>query len=232
VKVGLVAPVFADDPRPALRVAQEADVTGIDGVFSYDHLFPINGPNRPALSALPMLASMAGATERVRLGTLVSRVTLLPVPVLVESLATLDAISGGRAIAGIGTGDRLTEPENRAYGMFFPKLAERLRLLTEATRALRAAGVTTWIGGRSDAVKAIAAAEADAWNAWEGPLDEMAAFGGVVTWGGPPPGDGDLAGHLGRLAASGVAWVVYGPPPSVDWDGFVPKLAEAAKTVR
>jgi len=238
VKVGLVAPVFARDPGAALRVAHEADESGIDGVFSYDHLFPIQSPERPALAALPMLAAMATQTERIHLGTLVSRVTLLPVPVLVDALATLDQMAGGRAIAGIGTGDRLTESENQAYGLPFPSLDERLRVLEEVARGLRARGVTTWIGGRSRHVREIAAAEADAWNCWDGPLDELAAFAAAkgdrcqATWGGPPPSDGDLETHLRLLAGSGVAWAVYGPPPSVDWGAFVSKLAGAAETVR
>ena len=238
MKVGVVAPVFATSPAPALAVAQQADEVGLDGVFSYDHLFPIRSPGRPALAALPTLAAMALRTERVRLGTLVSRVTLLPLPVLVSALATLDEISGGRAIAGIGTGDSLTRFENDAYGLPFPGLDERLALLADAARALRARGVTTWIGGRSRPVRAMAAAEADGWNSWDGPLDELASFaadnGGRcdATWGGPPPPDRDLAAHLRSLAGAGVAWAVYGPPPSVDWDSFISKLAGAAEAVR
>jgi alkanesulfonate monooxygenase SsuD/methylene tetrahydromethanopterin reductase-like flavin-dependent oxidoreductase (luciferase family) len=239
VKVGLIAPVFARSPQMALSVAHDADESGIDGVFSYDHLFPINSPQRPALSAIPMLAAMAVGTEHINLGTLVSRVTLLPVDVLVDALSTLNEISGGRVIAGIGTGDSLTAPENDAYGLAFPPLAERLRLLAEAARALRARGVTTWIGGRSRSVQAVAAADADGWNSWDGPLDELAAFaaanrdGAAATWAGPPPPpDGDWAGHLGRLADAGVTWAVYGPPPSTDWVPFVAKLASAAKAVR
>ncbi len=238
MKVGLVAPVFARSPDRALAVARHADESGLDGVFSYDHLFPILSPQRPALAAIPLLAAMATKTERVRLGTLVSRVTLLPVPVLVESLVTLDEISGHRAIAGIGTGDSLTTPENQAYGMAFPPLAQRLALLTETARALRAAHVTTWIGGRSRPVREIAAADADSWNSWDGPLEELAAFtaanrgGATATWGGPPPPDGELPAHLRRLAETGVEWAVYGPAAGIDWEAFVAKLAGAAKAVQ
>lgn len=238
MKVGLVAPVFARSTQLALSVAQQADESGIDGVFSYDHLFPIHSPHRPALAALPMLAAMARRTERIHLGTLVSRVTLLPAAVLVEALATLDEIAGHRVIAGIGTGDSLTQAENEAYGMTFPPLAERLRLLVEVARALRERGVVTWIGGRSRQVRAIAAADSDGWNAWDGPLDELAAFaaanpgGATATWGGPPPPDGDFEDHLRRLASAGVAWAVYGPPPATDWTELVAKLAGAAKAVR
>jgi alkanesulfonate monooxygenase SsuD/methylene tetrahydromethanopterin reductase-like flavin-dependent oxidoreductase (luciferase family) len=228
LKVGLIAPVFTHSPRTALSVAQHADKLGLDGVFSYDHLFPIKSPDRPALSAIPLLAAMAVATTRVHLGTLVSRVTLLPLPVLVDALATLDEIAGGRVIAGIGTGDSLTAPENDAYGLPFPSVEERLHLLGAAARALRERQVTTWIGGRSRAVRAVAAADADAWNSWDGPLDELSG----ATWAGPPPPDGDFGDHLARLAAAGVTWAVYGPPPSTDWDLFVAKLAGAAEAVR
>jgi len=228
--------VFARSPQLALSVAQQADEKGLDGVFSYDHLFPINSPQRPALAAIPVLAAMACVTQRIRVGTLVSRVTLLPLAVLVSALATLDEIAGGRAIAGIGAGDSLTRPENEAYGLPFPSLDERLALLADGARALRAAGVSTWIGGRSARVKAIAAADADGWNAWDGPLDELAAFSadgrGAATWGGMPPADGDLERHLRTLAGAGVAWAIYGPRPSTDWDRFVDKLAGASEAVR
>jgi alkanesulfonate monooxygenase SsuD/methylene tetrahydromethanopterin reductase-like flavin-dependent oxidoreductase (luciferase family) len=240
MKVGVVAPVFARSTGLALSVAQAADESGLDGVFSYDHLFPIRSPHRPALSAIPMLAAMAVTTERVHIGTLVSRVTLLPPAVLVAELVRLDEISGHRLIAGLGAGDSLTTPENDAYGLPFPKLTERVRLLGEVSAALRARGVTTWIGGRSPQVRDLAAAQSDAWNAWGGPLDELTAFaatnqgGAQATWGGPPP-EGDVDAfrrHLRGLAEARIEWAVYGPPPTADWDALVPKLAEAAKAVR
>jgi alkanesulfonate monooxygenase SsuD/methylene tetrahydromethanopterin reductase-like flavin-dependent oxidoreductase (luciferase family) len=233
VRVGLILPVFERSPAKALAVAQQAEAEGIDGVFSYDHLFPINRPDRPALAATAILTAVGLSTSRVRLGTLVSRVTLLPGPVLVEALATLDQIATGRLIAGIGAGDSLTKPENLAYGLPFPPVSERLEALTYVARSLRTRSVHVWIGGRSPQVRQLAAAEADGWNSWDGPPEELAAFAGngEATWGGPPPADGDLSGHLQSLAGVGVAWVVYGPPPSTDWARFVRELAGAAQTV-
>jgi alkanesulfonate monooxygenase SsuD/methylene tetrahydromethanopterin reductase-like flavin-dependent oxidoreductase (luciferase family) len=233
VRVGLILPVFEGSPTKALAVAQHAEAEGIDGVFSYDHLFPINRPDRPALAATAILAAVAVSTARIQLGTLVSRVTLLPVPVLVEALATLDEMAQGRVIAGIGAGDRLTKPENLAYGLPFPPVPERLELLALVARSLRQRGVHVWIGGRSLQVRAVAAREADGWNAWDGPPEELAAFSGQgePTWGGPPPADGNLSGHLSSLAAVGAAWAVYGPPPRIDWRRFVSELAGAAQAV-
>ena len=236
MRVGLIVPMFERSPASALSVAQEADAKGIDGVFCYDHLFPINRPDRPALSAIPMLAAIAMTTQRVMLGPLVGRVTLLPLPVLLGAFATVDQLSGGRLIAALGTGDALTKPENDAYGLPFPVLDERLQLLAEAARGLRALGVRTWIGGRSARVRDLAVAEADGWNVWDSPLDELAAFAGAhpeveVTWAGPPPAD-DLGRHLLSVAATGATWAIYGPPPTVAWVGFIDKLAEAAEGVR
>jgi alkanesulfonate monooxygenase SsuD/methylene tetrahydromethanopterin reductase-like flavin-dependent oxidoreductase (luciferase family) len=236
VQVGLILPVFDRTVSPALAVARHAEAEGIDGVFSYDHLFPINRPDRPSLAAIPVLAAVAVATERITLGTLVSRVTLLPVPVLVSALSTLDELSGGRAVAGLGTGDSLTRAENVAYGMGFPPVDERLELLRTAARELRRRGVRTWIGGRSARVRELAAVEADGWNSWDGPLAEVTSYArlgvGEATWGGPLPADGDLGSHLRTLAEAGAAWAIYGPPPSADWPALVSQIAGAAKSVR
>jgi alkanesulfonate monooxygenase SsuD/methylene tetrahydromethanopterin reductase-like flavin-dependent oxidoreductase (luciferase family) len=237
LNVGIVLPVFEESPNAALDVAREADSHGLDGVFSYDHLFPMGRPDRPALSSVPTLAALASVTSRVRVGPLVSRVSLLPGPVLVDALVTIDRLAGGRLIAGLGTGDRLTAPENAVYGLPFPPVAARLGQVERVATQLREHGVHVWIGGRSPAVRGLAGRVADGWNCWDGSLPELATFSPdpprrvEVTWAGPPPGDGDLASHLRQLAAGNVDWVVYGPPPPVDWSVFVAKLAGAAEVV-
>lgn len=232
MKLGVVLPVFERSVDNALSVARHAEAAGIDGVFSYDHLFPINRPDRPALAATGVLPAVAVTTTRIHLGPLVARVTMQPPPVLVRVLATLDRIAGGRVIAALGVGDRLTGPENEAYGLDFPPVAERLARLSWVARELRRRGVVVWMGGRSPAVRNLAAAEADAWNGWDAPLAELSAQPGEATWGGPPPTDGDYAGHLKRLAAAGATWAVYGPPPSIDWPAFIREMAGAAEGVR
>jgi alkanesulfonate monooxygenase SsuD/methylene tetrahydromethanopterin reductase-like flavin-dependent oxidoreductase (luciferase family) len=232
MKVGLVLPVFERSPAKALAVARDAEGAGIDGVFSYDHLFPLNRPDRPSLPALGILPAVAMHTDRIRVGSLIIRVTTLPAPVLVRALVTLNEIAEGRVIAGLGTGDSLTRPEVEAYGLEFPPVGERLARLRHVARELRTRGVPVWIGGRSTAVREVARDEADAWNTWDGPLSELAVFSGPVTWAGPPPRDIDLAGHVKLLAAAGAAWAVYGPAPSIDWPAFVRELAGAAEGVQ
>jgi alkanesulfonate monooxygenase SsuD/methylene tetrahydromethanopterin reductase-like flavin-dependent oxidoreductase (luciferase family) len=233
VRVGLCLPVFQASAEPALAVARHAEAEGIDGVFSFDHLFPIGRPDRPALGALALLAAVSQETSTVHLGTLVTRVGMSPESVLVDALTTLDEQAPGRFVAGLGVGDRLSRAENDAYGIPLPPLVERMAMLRRLTRSLAARHVTTWIAGRSEAVRRVALEEADGWNCWEG---DAAAFAGFPTrekqlsWAGLPTDD--LVAHLRGLQDLGVAWAVYAPAPSIDWPAFVVKLAGAARAVR
>lgn len=233
MKVGLCLPVFRPDARGALDVARQAEDEGLDGVFCFDHLFPIGRPDRPSLSAMPLLGALARATRRVSLGPLVTRVGLMPAPFLTASLTTINDQSGGRLIAGLGAGDRLSRPEHRAYGLAFPPVADRVEAVAELADTLTARRVRTWVGGRSAATRQIAIDHADGWNCWEGDASDFEGFPAgdkELSWGGLPPPQ--LDDHLGELKELGVAWVVYGPAPSIDWPAFVTKLAGAARAVQ
>jgi alkanesulfonate monooxygenase SsuD/methylene tetrahydromethanopterin reductase-like flavin-dependent oxidoreductase (luciferase family) len=172
-------------------VARQAEQAGLDGVFVFDHMWPLGQPERPALHGPTLAAALAAATSRVVVGTLVARVGLIPDAVLVKSLATTASVAGpGRFIAGLGTGDRANREENLAYGVPFAPAAERLASLAWCLRALRDQGVTTWAGGLSPALVEVAAREADAWNGWGIGLDRFTALarglpaGVEATWAG------------------------------------------------
>lgn len=192
MKVGVTLPQFRQSTDAALAVARDAEGAGLDGVFVFDHLWPIGRPDRPALHSLVVLGAVASETATVGLGTLVARVGLVPDAVLVNALVTLDNVSGGRLIAGLGTGDALNRDENQAYGVSFAPAAERIEALVGCCRALRRAGVRTWAGGRSAALRnAALEAPADGWNAWGADVATMAADGAPllaagcqVTWAG------------------------------------------------
>jgi alkanesulfonate monooxygenase SsuD/methylene tetrahydromethanopterin reductase-like flavin-dependent oxidoreductase (luciferase family) len=194
VKIGVSLPVFTADPARPLDVAARAAALGIDGVFSPDHLFPPvfyppAGPDRPSLEAFSVLAAAAARNPGLHAGTLVARVTLRATGLLAKQASMLDEISGGRGILGLGAGDRASVPEHERYGFPFPPVHERLLLLEETVRALRAlfggeawpggeavpalegpllpkGSPELWVGGLSDAVQAVAARVADAWNGW------------------------------------------------------------------
>ena len=140
------------------RVVGEADRAGVEHVWLMDHLRQI-----PQLGAawhdLPdpftTLAWIAARTERVRLGVLVTPAFLRPPALLAKAIATLDVVSGGRAMCGLGVG--WFAAEYAAAGIAFPGLAARYDALEDALGALPA----FWgKGAPAFAGRALAAGEA------------------------------------------------------------------------
>lgn len=224
MKVGLILPTFAERVEPAFELAARAEAAGLDGVFCYDHVWPLGQPERPALAPFPVLAALAVRTGRLALGPLVARIGLVPDDVLVAELLTLRMVAGERLIAGLGTGDRMSARENLAYGVPYPPAGERRRSLVECVTALRRHGVEVWVGGRGTTAEAGRAAGASV-NLWAATADEVraAAAAGPVTWAGPLPAAADLASLLADLAEAGADWAVLAP-------GVEPEvLAEAGR---
>jgi len=229
VKIGVTLPQFSDDAEAALVVARHAESVGIDGVFVFDHLWAIGQPTRPALHGPSLLAAVAAETTRVSVGTLVARVGLVSEDVMVSGFATLDAIAGGRLIAGVGTGDRLSEPENRAYGVAYELPAVRRAAVSRVCRRLRSLGIATWVGGLAPATRAIGRADADAVNLWGVSASEVTqeALQGPVTWGGQVDlAVTDVAELLAELDRAGAGWAVVAPV-GVDWAQAVETLGTA-----
>lgn len=233
MRVGITLPQFRDDPDPALAAARVAEDAGIDGVFVFDHVWPIGRPDRPALAAFPLLGALAAETARITIGSLVARVSLLPNAVLAHMFATLQRMVGDRLVAGLGTGDRLSEPENIAYAVPYPPVARRRADLADCCRRLRAIGVTTWVGGSSAGIRAVALAEADALNLWGVAPDVVAAERGIeVTWAGRVPGDPEaVAELLHALREAGATWSICAPPYDPDLRVAVETVAAARRAL-
>jgi F420-dependent oxidoreductase-like protein len=187
----------ANDPWPALaEEARHVDASGWDGIWIADHFMPRDG--RPATGpreTWAMIAALAAVTERVRLGPLVCGNTYRHPAVLANSAATVDVISGGRVVLGLGAGWQ--ENEHDAYGIPLPPVKERLDRLEEACQVVKAvtgAEPGTFRGRYYEVVDAftgarpaqqplplllggggekrsmrISARHADAWNTWGGP---------------------------------------------------------------
>ena len=123
---------------PALHAAgARADRLGFDSLWTWDHLYPIVGSwEGPILEGWTVLTGWAMATERVRIGLMVGANTFRNPAVTAKIATTLDHVSGGRAILGIGAA--WFEREHTAYGLEFGEgPPERLRWLGEALPVIR-----------------------------------------------------------------------------------------------
>jgi F420-dependent oxidoreductase-like protein len=119
------------------RVCELAERSGFDSVWAMDHvMLSGDGMRDPMPEAYTLLSALAGRTERVRLGTLVAPVTFREPALLAKIVTTLDVISGGRAVLGVGAG--WNEDEHRRYGLPFPALPERMRRLEDTLAIARA----------------------------------------------------------------------------------------------
>jgi alkanesulfonate monooxygenase SsuD/methylene tetrahydromethanopterin reductase-like flavin-dependent oxidoreductase (luciferase family) len=227
MRTGVLLPVFQRDATRALDAARAAEDAGVDGVFCYDHLWPIGQPGRPTLAPFPVLALVASRSTRVALGPLVARVGLVPDAVLLSEFDALATIAPGRVIAGLGTGDHLSAGENEAYGVDFELADVRRARLRRCAGAALDRGIQVWIGDGSAATRRIASEVGAALNLWNSGPEEvrLEAQRAEVTWAGPPPADGRFAPALARLADAGASWAVF------TWPVDVEQLGTAARAL-
>jgi F420-dependent oxidoreductase-like protein len=143
IKLGLQIPNFTYGTGVAelfptvIAQAQEAEAAGFDSVFVMDHFYQLPGlgtPDQPMLEAYTALGGLATATERVQLGTLVTGNSYRNPTLLAKAITTLDVMSQGRAILGIGTG--WFELEHDSLGFEFGTFTDRFNKLGEALQII------------------------------------------------------------------------------------------------
>jgi F420-dependent oxidoreductase-like protein len=143
LEFGLQIPRFTWPGGPAetrdrlTEIAAVAEEAGFTSIWVMDHFLqiPVVGPHwEEMLDSYTTLAYLAARTETARLGTMVTGVTYRNIAHLAKIVATLDVLSGGRAVCGIGAA--WFEREHVAYGWEFPPLARRYELLEDALELL------------------------------------------------------------------------------------------------
>jgi alkanesulfonate monooxygenase SsuD/methylene tetrahydromethanopterin reductase-like flavin-dependent oxidoreductase (luciferase family) len=205
VKVGVVLPIAQEDGMPSAPsyaeirdVARAAEASGFDSVWVFDHLlFRFDGETTGIHECWTILSAIAEATERVELGTIVMCTSFRNPALLAKMAATLDHVSGGRLILGIGCGWH--DPEYEAFG--YPtdhkvgRFEEALTIIRDLIRDGRADLQGRWqrasdvvllpparpdlpilIAAKRPRMLELTARHADAWNlAWFGhPNDKLA----------------------------------------------------------
>jgi F420-dependent oxidoreductase-like protein len=192
-----------------LATASYAEATGWDGAWIADHFMPnADGPfpiETPTLEAGSLVAALAAAVPRIRIGTLVLGNTYRHPAVVANIAVTVDHVSGGRFTLGMGAGWQ--ENEHAAYGIELPPVGPRIDRFAEAIEVIHSllrAERTTFkgryyeitdarcepkpiqdplpilVGGGGDRTLGIAARWADAWNTWGQP-DHIAERSAALT---------------------------------------------------
>ncbi len=141
--LGLLFNRFGLAGRAMADVARRAEASGVAALWVMDHVQQIpwqGSAEDPVLECYTALGFLAGVTERVTLGALVSGVALRDPAMLVKAVTTLDVVSDGRGVFGVGAG--WYEREVAALGRTMPPIPERFDLLEDTLRLAR----STWAG--------------------------------------------------------------------------------------
>lgn len=143
IRLGYQIPNFTYPGGPAaigptvVQQAREAEAAGFDAVFVMDHFYQLPGlgrPEQPMLEAYTLLGALAGQTSTIQLSTLVTGNTYRNPALLAKAVTTLDVMSGGRAVLGIGAG--WFELEHTQLGFEFGTVTDRFDRLDEAMQII------------------------------------------------------------------------------------------------
>ena len=135
VRFGVTLPQIKRSWEQSRAAAVAFDRLGFDSVWVCDHLYGVPLPTLPIFEAWTQLAAVAAVTDRVELGTLVSPPFFRNTGLWAKQIATIDHISNGRTVVGLGGG--WFDAEFTSYGMPFPSTRERLRALEETIVVLK-----------------------------------------------------------------------------------------------
>jgi probable F420-dependent oxidoreductase len=134
-RFGVTLPQIKRSWDECRNAAVRFDELGFDSLWVCDHVYGVPAPTLPIFEAWSQLAAVAAITERAQLGTLVTPPFFRNPAVFAKQVATIDQISNGRVIVGLGAG--WFQAEFEAYGCEFPKLGERMQALDEYAEILR-----------------------------------------------------------------------------------------------
>ncbi len=194
-KIGCILPLETGNFDRVVEAAQQCEKLGYDSIWAFDHLAPYWTIPKNTLECWTVLSALAERTSRVKIGSMVTNVTLRHPITLARITSSVDIISNGRLILGLGTGDSLSRTELTSYGYSFDNLETRVGRLDETVKILKAAWTgkefafkgrhyqishnadnlkpiqkpnpPIWLGGKHLKIINIIAESGDGWNYWD-----------------------------------------------------------------
>lgn len=184
LRIGAAIPPYGPGYDDVRRAAQAAEAAGADSLWTWDHFFQSGASEDPAgpnFECMTILAGLAGATTRASLGALVACNSYRNADLHADMARTIDHVSGGRFVLGIGAG--WFEPDYVEYGYTFgsarervdalaaalPRLRDRLRRLSP--RPVRGRLPLLIAGGGERILLRLVAEYADIWNCYGTPAE-------------------------------------------------------------
>lgn len=220
-KVGVQLQAQGARARDIVAAARELDSLGVDSLWVWDHFFPVYGnPDAGTFEAYSLLAALTMVTERATLGVLVSGIGYRNPNLLADIARTIDHLSDGRCVLGVGSG--WFERDYDEYGYEFGTAGSRLKALERDLGVIReriallnpgpVGPLPILIGGSGPKVTLRIVAEyGDAWNSF-GPPEEYARLNGILD---------EWCERVGRDPATIERTVAVSVEESARWADFV-----------
>ena len=190
-RIGCMLPTNTTFSR-LVEISQICERLGFDSIWAFDHLAPYWLKSAASFECWTTLTSLAAHTGHIKLGSLVTNANLRHPSLLAKITGSLDNISHGRVILGIGAGDRLSKQELTSFGYQYETIDERVTRLRETIQILKGLWTSDdfsfvgkrfrisharlepkpthhlpiWVGGKHHKMIDLVAELADGWNYW------------------------------------------------------------------
>lgn len=223
MKFGIFAPGNIVGFDQLVLFIDKAELSGFDGVFFFDHLWPHNHPEKPALDSLISTVTALSVSETLLSGPLALRVTMRGVKETIAKTSTIESIFGKRFICTIGAGDIKSIQEDFFVPSVELNFENRIGALRSVIEVLSKRIPNLWLGGSASTIINLSSELNLGLNLWDKDIEFIKALPKNIkfSWSGPYASlinlhDNSPSRSIKSLIELGAEWIVIGWPPRLD----------------